>query len=409
MHLRLSDTFLSLKLRDFRLLWMGQLSTSMGIWMDNVTRGWLMYDLTGSPFLLGLTGAFKAVPMLVFGVLAGVLADRYARKPQIIIAQFVNMAVNLLLAVLVVTHMVQPWHVLATALIAGTASAFQQPARQAIVSDLVEEKYLTNAISLNSMAFNISRSLGPVIAGILVALIGVAGAYFFQAAIYLSASIWTIQIAVPKLAHGGPGGDNRREVSILQDILVGLRYIKSDRVIFALLLLSLIPTLLGQPYVSLMPVFAKDIFRAGPEGLGVLMSAIGLGAIVGALMVGTFKQGGQKGLILLAQATVFGISLLFFAFNPWFGIALPILWVAGFTYTGYSVLTNTLIQSHTPPKLRGRVLSIYFLNHGLMPLGILLAGGMAEVLGAPMSVGILGIACAILPVVVALTVPHIRR
>lgn len=180
MNQKISAIFISLRFRDFRLLWLGQFTTSMGLWMDNVTRGWLMYELTGSPFLLGLTGAVKVAPILFFGLFAGVLADRWKRKPQIIISQVINAVDNLVLAVLVVSHTVQPWHILATGFIAGSAMAFQQPARQAIVSDLVKENYLANAIALNSIAFNMSKTLGPMVAGALIALFGVGVSYFIS-------------------------------------------------------------------------------------------------------------------------------------------------------------------------------------------------------------------------------------
>ncbi|MBI4334591.1 MAG: MFS transporter [Chloroflexi bacterium] len=409
MDLRLSGTFQPLKFRDFRLLWLGQLSTSMGMWMDNVARGWLMYDMTGSPLLLGLTGAMKAGPMLVFSMLAGVLADRYGRKPQIIVFQGVNAAVNFLLAVLVVTGTVQTWHVLATALIAGIAQAFQHPARQAIVSDLVEEKYLGNAIALNSTAFNVSRSLGPMLAGILVALIGVGGAYFFQTAIYLLAVAWTVPMVVPESKNGTTGRHGREKASVLQDTAAAWNYVRSEKTVFALLVVALIPTLLGQPYIALMPIFAKDVMGTGPEGLGILMSAIGVGSIAGALLAGPAYHQRRRGPLMLAQATAFGISLVFFAFTPWFAVAIVLLAISGVVHTCYNVLTNTLIQTNTPAHLRGRVLGIHFLSSGLMPLGTLLAGAMAGFMGAPLAVGILGFACAILPVVVAMTVPPMRR
>lgn len=404
MYQKISAAFPSLRFRDFRLLWLGQFSTSMGIWMDHVARGWLMYELTGSPFMLGLTGAVKAAPMLFFALVAGVLADKYGRKPQIIIAQTTNAAVNLLLALLVVTRMVQPWHILATGLIAGIVQAFQQPARQAIVSDLVEEKHLANAIALNSIAFNISRTLGPMLAGILVAFIGVGGSYLFQAAIYVVATIWTVQMTVPASSH-----ENGERTSMAESFMEGLRYIKADKTIFALMALALIPALLESPYINLMPIFAKDIMKVGPEGLGFLMSAVGFGAISGALLAATIYRERNKGPLLLGNAIVFGVFLGFFAFTPWFIAALPILFVTGATHTGYSVLNNTLIQTLTPRHLRGRVLGIYFLDRGITPLGTLLAGSMAHAIGAPLTIGILAISGVLVPLWIAVSVPRIRQ
>lgn len=400
-----SAAFYALKFRDFRLLWLGHFSTSMAIWMDNVARGWLMYEMTGSPLLLGLTGAVKAVPMLVFGMLAGVFADRYGSKLQIIISQVATGAINVLLAVLIVTKTVEPWHILATGFMAGVAQAFQQPARQSIVSDLVEDKYLTNAISLNSIGFNISRTLGPMLAGIMVAFVGVGVTYFFQAVIYVFATIWTVQLTVPPRNHI----EGKEQPSMFADLVEGLKYIRSDKIIFALLAMALVPTLLGHPYISLMPIFAKDIMKVGPEGLGMMMGAVGVGAIFGAFFVGTVYRERQKGLVLIVNSVIFGISLVAFAFTPWYRVTLPLLALSGITATSFNVLTNTLIQTRTPANLRGRVIGIYFLDRGMMPLGTLLAGAMADVMGAPLTVGILGAACAVFTLWVAISVPHIRR
>lgn len=404
MNQKFSSAFVSLKFRNYRLLWMGQFSTSMGLWMDHVARGWLMYELTGSPFLLGLTGAVKMAPILFLGLFAGVMADRYGRKPQIVIAQVVNAAVNLLLAVLIVTHMVEPWHILATGFIAGIAQSFQVPARQAIVSDLVEEKYLSNAIALNSIAFNISRTLGPMLAGFLVAGFGAGGSYFFQTAIYLFATLWTAQMAVPD-----DKPENHQRVSMTESLMEGLRYVKSDKTILALMAMGLIPALLEHPYVSLMPIFAKDIMNMGAEGLGFMMGAIGFGSIGGALLAATIYRERNKGIILLTNAVIFGIFLVFFAFTPWFVVSLPLLFITGVSQTGYTVLTNTLIQTLTPRHLRGRVMGVFFLDRGMMPLGTLLAGSMAGPLGAPWTVAILATGGILLPVWIAVSVPRIRQ
>ncbi|MBM2832492.1 MAG: Enterobactin exporter EntS [Dehalococcoidia bacterium] len=404
MYKEISAAFVSLRFRDYRLLWLGQFSTSMGMWMDNVARGWLMYELTGSPFMLGLTGAAKAAPMLFFGLLAGVMADRYGKKHQLMISQASNGLVNLLLALLVVSGKVEPWHILATGLLAGTAQAFQQPARTALISDYVEEKHLANAIALNALAFNISRTLGPMLAGILVALVGVGSSYFFQAAIYLLASYWTARMAVPAGSR-----DNAKRGSMAESLMEGLRYIRSDKTILALMALVLVPSVLQHPYISLMPIFAKDIMEVGPEGLGLLMGAIGFGSVTGALLAATVYRERHRGPLLLANAIVFAAFLGLFAFTPRFAVALPFLAVVGLAQTGHIVLANTLIQTLTPRHLRGRVMGVYFLDRGMMPLGTLLAGSLAGPLGAPLTVGIMAASGVLLPLWVAIAVPRIRQ
>lgn len=405
---KISNAFVSLKFRDFRFLILGQFGSSMGLWMDQVARGWLIYEMTGSPFLLGLTGALKAVPMLFLGIFAGVIADRYSRKRLMIISQSLSAGLNLILAILIVTNTVQVWHVMVTALASGIAHAFDQPARVVMISDLVDSKHLNNAISLNSVAFNISRTLGPSIAGVAVAVTGTGSAFFLQAFVYLLTIFFTNQISEPPLEARKikPG---HAKNNIFQDMMEGFKYIKSDKLILALLVVALIPTLLAQPYQSLMPIFAKDVLKVGPKGFGLLLGFSGIGSIAGALFVGTLSKGRALGAYLLALALAFGVLLVFFAFSPLYSLSLSLLVLIGFSHTGYNVLNNTLIQTNAPAQLRGRVMGVYFMNHGMMPLGTLLAGAMAGWFGAPLTVGILGASCALLVIVIAFIVPNIRH
>ncbi len=191
-------TFESLKIRDYRLLWTGQMTGSLGQWMDTTARGWLIYSLTNSPLQLGLATAMRGAPILLFGVVAGVFADRYGRKTQLIVAQGVNAILELTLATLILTGRIEVWHVYVTPFLAGTVQAFQQPARQALVNDLVGGKSLMNAIALNSAAVNVSRSLGPAVAGVIIQAFGVGASYATQGAFYALATVWTIQIRVPE-------------------------------------------------------------------------------------------------------------------------------------------------------------------------------------------------------------------
>lgn len=405
---KLSQDFISLKFRDYRFLIMGQFGSSMGLWMDQVARGWLIYDMTGSPLLLGVTGALKAVPLLFLGIFAGVIADRYGRKRQIIIAESANAALNLILAVLIVTHHVQVWHILFTGLLSGIAQAFHQPARVVLISDLVDNKHLNNAIGLNSVAFNISRTLGPSIAGITIALLNAGASYFIQTFIYLITVFFTTQINEPSRENKS-NLSREKSKSFLDDMLEGFRYVKSDKLILILLVMALIPTLLGHPYLNLMPIFAKDILKVGPEGLGILMAFSGIGSIMGALFIATLAQGKAIGIYLISMEISFGIFLVLFALSPFMLLSLPILVIIGFSHTGYQVITNTSIQGHTPAQLRGRVMGVYFLDRGLMPLGTLLAGVMAGWIGAPHTVVILGASCAMLAIGVGFFVPALRR
>ncbi len=395
----------SLAYPNFRLLFAGQVSTAAAQWMEQVTRGWLIYEMTGSVFLLGLVQAVRAAPLLFLGPFGGVLADRMDRRRQLMVAQLLNMALNALLATLIVTRQVQVWHVFATALLAGCVMAFQQPARQSLLPGTVPRRDLANAVALNSMALNLSHSVGAAIAGILVSTIGTGGAYYFQAALFLIASLWTYQLAVPD--HDLP--HKRRQETMWDSLTEGFRYIAGNQTVFILLVLALLPIVLAQPYNTLLPVFADDVYRTGPAGLGLLVGAAGIGAFAGAFQVAALGDFRRKGWYVLGILMVFGLSLVLFALTPWLWLALPLLGTVGFAQTSYRVVNQTLLQKNTDDEFMGRVMSIYLLDRGVAPLGSLLAGTLATFLGAPTAVGLLGGATFLVAAVVAATVPALRR
>ncbi len=396
-------TFESLALRDYRLLWLGQLTTSMGQWLDQVARGWLVYDLTHSPLQLGLVSASRGIPILLFGTIAGVVADRYGRKSQLIIAQSVNAILNLALAILILTGRVELWHIYATGILAGSVQAFQQPARQVLISDLVGEKQLLNAISLNSAALNVSRSVGPAVGGLLIHAFGVDVSYFAQAALFVLATVWTVQIRVPHVAasiYARASADG----SLFHSLKEGFAYIASHRLILAQILLGMAPITLGMPFVSLMPIFAIDVFHGGAQTQGLLLTMVGIGAVAGALGIASLGRRQGSGKLLVIGAAGFGLSLALFAQSPTISIAMAFTFLAGFFNSSYTTQNQTILQTLVPPPLRGRVLGIYMLDRGLMPLGSLLAGALAAWLGGPWAVTIMGTACFLLVILMALFV-----
>jgi MFS family permease len=402
-------TFESLKFRDYRLLWLGQLNTSMAQWMDQTARSWLIYDLTHSPLQLGLNSAVRGLPLLIFGILAGVVADRYGRKMQLIVAQIINVFLNITLAVLILSGRIQVWHIYATSLLAGTVQAFQQPARQVLISDLVGEKHLLNAVALNSAALNLSRSVGPAVCGVLIVAIGVDSSYFVQAAMYVLATIWTIQIRVPVSAARVRAAADNMTQSILSSAKEGFRYITSHRLILALMILGLAPILLGMPYTSLMPIFAIDVFHGDARTQGLLLTMVGIGAVLGALTIASLGQRQGSGKLLLSGAAGFGLSLVLFSRSPVLAIAIAFTFLAGVANSAYPSQNQTLLQLLTPPELRGRVLGVYLLNRGLMPIGSLLAGILASAFGGPWAVTIMGTSCFLLATGVAVFSPGLWR
>ncbi len=398
-------TFESLSIRDYRLVWLAQVSTSMGLWMDQVARAWLIYTLTGSPLMLGLVSAARGIPLLVFGAIAGAVADRYGKKAQLIISQIVNAVLNVILAVLVFTGHVQPWHVFVTGFLAGTVQAFQQPARQSMVNDIVGRKHLLNAISLNSAAINITRSIGPAIAGVLIELVGVSVSYFVQAGLYAFATLWTFQIRTPE-ASKAPDR-SKVQPSLIESTREGLQYIAGNRLILALMVLGLAPIVLGMPFITLMPIFAIDVFKGGSETQGILLAMLGIGAVLGALTMASLGKGQTNGKLLVAGAAGFGLSLVLFSRSPVVIMAGFFTLLAGFCNASYTSQDQTIIQMIAPAKMRGRVLGIYLLNRGLMPVGSLFAGLMASLFGGPTAVLLMGASCFVLAIGVAFFAPSL--
>jgi len=376
--------------------------------MDQTSRSWLIYKLTDSPFQLGLVSFVRGMPLLIFGVIAGVVADRYGRKAQLVIAQSVNAVLNVILATLVLTGRIEIWHIYVTAFLAGTVQAFQQPARQVLINDLVGREHLLNAISLSSAALNLARSVGPAVCGILIDSFGVGISYYAQAALYSFATVWTIQIRVPETSI--PLRYARGESpSFLTSIKEGFSYILKHKIILALMILGLAPILMGMPYTSLMPIFAIDIFLGDASTQGLLLTMVGIGAVIGALTVASLGRGQGNGKLLISGAAFFGLSLVFFGQSPILHTAMIFTFLAGLSNSGYTSQDQTIIQTLAPAELRGRVLGIYLLNRGLMPIGGLIAGALAAAFGGPWAVTIMGASCFVIAVGVAIFVPDVWR
>ena len=401
-------TFDALRYREFRLLWMGQLSSSMGMWMDQVTRGWLMYDLTGSAFDLGLVNAMRLLPILLLSPLAGTMADRYGRKTQLISDQLTNASINFLLGTLVITGHVQPWHVYATGFVAAVLQVFQQPARQAMVAESVGRSHLTNAIGLNTMVFNLSRSIGPAVSGAVVAIMGPGGSYIIQGFIYVFASQWTAQLRIPNKPPTSATGVNAKPVSFAESTIQGWRYILGNPTIRSGMIASMIPALLGQPFAVLLPVFARDVLEVGPEGQGFLLTFMGIGAVISAVLVASVGDRLPKGKLMTAGMTWYGLALIVFSHSLWFPLSLAMMLTIGLCNVATNALVQTVVQAHSPPELRGRIMGAFQQNQLLSNLGALLAGLIASTWGAQAAVEIMGISLVSSAVAVFAAVPTVR-
>jgi MFS transporter, DHA1 family, staphyloferrin A biosynthesis exporter len=372
--------------------------------MDQVTRGWLMYQLTGSALDVGLATAVRGLPLLLFGVIAGALADRSGRKVQLVVSQTVNAILNLILATLVLTHQVQPWHVYVTGFLVGSVQAFEQPARQTLISDLVGNDRLMNALALNSAALNGSRVIGPGISGALIVFLGISRSYYLQAIMFLVATVWTMQMRVPP-EH--IGAEQRRNESFFTSLAKGLAYVSTHKSIRTQLILALGPLTFGMSYTSMMPVIATQVLHGGAGVQGFLLSCIGAGALSGALIVASIRRSHAYGSSVVIGATLFCCGVFLFASSHWLLVSAALGVLVGTFSVTYTTQDQTLLQVTAPRHIRGRVMSIFLLNRGLVPMGAALVGTLASHFGAANGIRIMSASGLAIVALVVLTNPGI--
>ncbi len=395
----------ALQNRNFRLFFAGQLISLVGTWMDNVAEAWLIYRLTGSSLKLGAVGFCSQIPVFLFAPLGGIVADRYNRHKIIVATQTLSMILAGVLATLTLTHRVQVWHVFLLAALMGVVNAFDIPARQAFLADMVGRENMMNAIALNSSMFNGARIVGPAVAGLLVASIGEGWCFAANSISYIAVITGLLMMRLAYTPRAGA-----RDKSPLQDILEGFRFVQNAKPIRSLLLLLGLVSLVGMPYSVLMPIFADRILHGGARGLGILMGATGVGALAGALTLAL--KNGLKGIsrIISYCALGFGTSLILFSFSRFFWLSALLLLPVGFCMMVQMASSNTLLQSMSPDRLRGRVLAVYSMMFmGMAPFGALFAGALAERMGAPLTVAIGGVACIAGGIFFARHLPEFRQ
>jgi MFS family permease len=402
--LRLPATFAALRHPNYRLFFAGQLVSLIGTWMQSVAQGWLVFKLTGSAFFLGVVAAAGQAPVLALSLVGGVVADRVPRRRLLMITQSSSALCALGLGTLVALDVVRPWHVAGFAALSGIANAFDMPARQAFVVEMVGQDDLMNAIALNSSVFHAARIIGPSIAGLLVAAVGMAVCFFLNGLSFVAviAALAAMRLPAPRAAP--PKG------SVWSHIVEGVRYVGRDRLVGGVMLLIASFSLFGLPYAVLMPVFADKILRVGPRGLGLLFAAAGVGALGGALLLATFARTRRRALLLLGGVLVFAVGVSGFGLSRTFPLSLALLALCGGASVSFMSSCNTMIQASVPDRLRGRVMGIYSLAFmGLAPLGALQAGTVAEHCGAPTSLVAGALICVLAAATVVALVPALRR
>jgi MFS family permease len=368
----------ALRYRNFRLFFAGQLISLIGTWMQNIAQSWLVYRLTGSSFLLGSIGFASQIPIFLLAFVGGTIADRYNRHRVIIATQAASMILALTLSVLTLTGTVDIWHIFVLSALLGIVNAFDMPARQAFVVELVEKEDLMNAIALNSSIFNGARVLGPAVAGLVIAGIGEGWCFFANGISYVAVLAGLILMRLKMQ------GGTVRKGSAISNVLEGFRFVRRTRPIRALLLLLGLLSIVGMPYSVLMPIFADKVLHGGPRGLGILMGATGLGALIGSLLLAA--KSGTRGLgkLVAYASTGFGAGLVFFSISRYFWLSAVFLVPVGMSIMMTMACTNTLIQTMVPDHLRGRVMATHvWMFLGMTPFGSLLAGAVAAHAGAP--------------------------
>lgn len=396
--------FRSLRYRNYRLFFLGDGISVIGTWMQRIAMGWLVYRLTNSAFLLGAVGFAGQLPTFILAPLAGVLTDRYNRHTVLLVTQTLAMVQALILAILVITGIIQVWHIVVLSVVLSLINAFDIPARQSFVVEMVERREdLGNAIALNSSIVNIGRLLGPSIAGILIAAAGEGWCFLVNGLSYL-AVIWSLLMM--KLNHSF----ERKARDVLYELKEGFNYALGFAPIRSIILLLALVSLMGMPYQLLMPVFAKDILHGGPHTFGFLMAATGLGALLGALYLASLKSVlGLERTIALA-AGLFGFGLVAFSFSTSILFSLLLLLATGFGMMVQMASSNTVLQSLVDDDKRGRVMSFYTMAFiGVMPFGSLLAGTLASMIGAPDTLLIGGVLCILGSILFAMRLPKWRR
>lgn len=397
-------TFSSLRYRDYRLLWIGILFMSAGQWVQQVTLGWLVYDLTRSGSLLGALNGLRSLPFLLGGPLAGVMVDRIDRRRLLMWTQLLLFITTLTVGLMVYLRVPGVWYLFVFTLISGIAWSINQPLRQALISLVVPKSELMNAVALSSAGFNIMKIVGPALAGLLILWFGAAGNFLVQATAYAIVFMSIFAMQIPASEARSPRG------SAWSDLVEGLRFVVRTPIVLALMISSVVLSVFGVPYVALMPVFQVEVLGVGPEALGLMTAAPGVGAVISTLTLASIaNRVARKGVLLLGSLLLLGCGLVVYAQMTLLVPALAALVVVGGAQILCLSVTLTMIQVSVPDALRGRVMSIAMMDRGLTPLGTLLAGLLVDSIGAPATVTLMGGLVIGLTVVTAVCVPPLRR
>lgn len=405
---RRAAMFRALSHRNYRVFWIGAFLSNVGTWMQAVAQGWLVLQLTNSPLWLGIDGFMATAPGFFLTLAGGVFADLVDRRRLLLYTQVVAGLAAVGLATLVWTNHVAVWMVLSFSFVTGCCMALAGPSYQAMTFDLVGREDLANAVALNSSQFQLSRVIGPVLAGVGFKFFGLAGCFFFNGLSFVAVVIALRMVHFDEATKYAHSVKDRR--ALWQDLIAGFRYVKNRPRVFSLLSISAVNSLFGAPYITMIPIFARDIFHLGASGLAWMMGVAGAGAFCGALFLAYLGDFKRKGWSVLGGAFGFGVFLIGFAQATHLIWSLVFLFGVGFTIVSSIAVINTLLQQLVTDEMRGRVMSMFILSFiGSMPLGNLLAGAVSHRYGAPFALAAGGVCIIIYVTIVAFRNRRLRE
>ncbi|HKR12496.1 MAG TPA: MFS transporter [Pyrinomonadaceae bacterium] len=408
---RRGGMFRALSHRNYRLFWIGAFLSNVGTWMQAVAQGWLVLELTDSPFWLGLDAFVATAPGFLLTLVGGVFADLIDRRRFLLYTQVAAGIAALGLATLVATNVVNRWMVLGFSFVTGCCMALASPSFLAMTYDLVGREDLTNAIAMNSTQFQLSRVVGPALAGVAFRVFGLAGCFFANAVSFVAVvTALSMVRSDMKPATAAPAHSVRDRRALWRDLIEGFSYVRNRPRVRALLMLSAVNSLFGAPYFALVPVYARDIFQLGETGLAIMMGTAGAGAFGGALLVAYLGDFRRKGWFVLGGAILFGICITNFALSTTLSFSLVFLFGLGFALVVSVATTNTLLQKLVTDKMRGRVMSMFILSFmGTMPIGNIVAGAISNQYGPQRTLAAGGLIVTLFATVVTIFSRRLRE
>jgi MFS family permease len=407
---RRAGMFRALSHRNYRVFWVGAFLSNTGTWMQAVAQGWLVLQLTDSSLWLGIDAFMATAPGFFLTLLGGVFADLVDRRRLLLYTQVVAGVAAFVLAFLIWSNAVTVWMILAFSLVTGCCMALAGPSYQALTFDLVGREDLANAIALNSSQFQLSRVVGPLLAGLGFKFFGLAGCFFFNGFSFVAVVIALRMVRFDNVTKATPSHSVKDRRALWRDLVDGLQYVRTRPRVFSLLTLSAFTSFFGAPYITLIPIFARDIFKLGPGGLAWMMGLAGGGAFLGAMFLAVLGDFRRKGWLVLGGAIAFGVFLIGFALSTKLTWSLILLVGVGFSIVTSVAMTNTLLQKLVTDEMRGRVMSMFILSFiGTMPFGNLLAGAVSHRIGAPWTLAGGGFSIVLYTVVVTLTNQRLRE